>query len=120
MGLPEELGARFPHRLSGGEQQRVGLCRALLLRPKLLLLDEPFSALDSITRSSLYNQSTRLRDQESVSTVLVTHDVREALRLADHLVVLRAGVVQQSGPIDAVMRSPVNDYVAALLMDQLA
>jgi len=120
MGLASELGARFPHLLSGGEQQRVGLCRALMLQPRLLLLDEPFSALDPIARVGLYDLFVRLRDREAVTTVLVTHDIREALRLADHLVILRGGVVQQSGPVDHVQHSPANDYVNALLTDQLA
>ncbi len=120
MGLAAELGMRFPHLLSGGEQQRVGLCRALMLQPRLLLLDEPFSALDPIARVGLYDLFERLRDRESVTTVLVTHDIREALRLADHLVILKGGVVQQSGPVDEVQRSPANDYVTALLTDQLA
>ncbi len=120
MGLSQELERRFPHLLSGGEQQRVGLCRALLLQPKLLLLDEPFSALDQIARIGLYDLFVDLRDRESVTTVLVTHDIREAMRLADHLVILRAGVVQQSGEIAAVMASPANEYVQTLLTDQLA
>jgi osmoprotectant transport system ATP-binding protein len=120
MGLSPDLGARYPHLLSGGEQQRVGLCRALMLQPRLLLLDEPFSALDPIARVGLYDLFVRLRDRESVTTVLVTHDIREALRLADHLVILKGGVVQQSGPVDQVQGSPANDYVNALLTDQLA
>jgi len=119
MGLSIELETRFPHLLSGGEQQRVGLCRALLLHPRLLLLDEPFSALDPIARVGLYDLFVRLRDREAVTTVLVTHDIREALRLADHLVILRAGTVQQSGPVEDVQRLTVNDYVNALLTDQL-
>lgn len=120
MGLSAELSVRFPHLLSGGEQQRVGLCRALMLQPELLLLDEPFSALDPVARVGLYDLFVRLRDRESVTTVLVTHDIREALRLADHLVILRGGVVQQSGPVDEVRRAPANEYVNVLLTDQLA
>lgn len=120
MGLSQDLDARFPHLLSGGEQQRVGLCRALFLQPRLLLLDEPFSALDPIARVGLYDLFVELRDRESVTTVLVTHDVREALRLADHLVILRGGVVQQSGDAASVVVSPANDYVQTLLTDQLA
>jgi osmoprotectant transport system ATP-binding protein len=120
MGLSAELSDRFPHLLSGGEQQRVGLCRALMLQPQLLLLDEPFSALDPLARVGLYDLFVRLRDRESVTTVLVTHDIREALRLADHLVILRGGVVQQSGPVDQVQRAPANEYVNVLLTDQLA
>jgi osmoprotectant transport system ATP-binding protein len=118
MGLSHELDGRFPHLLSGGQQQRVGLCRALMLQPKLLLLDEPFSALDSITRTGLYEVFKRLRDLESVTTVLVTHDVREAAQLADHLVVLKDGVVQQSAPVGAVLQDPANEYVRTLLAHQ--
>ncbi len=119
MGLRRELEPRFPHLLSGGEQQRVGLCRALFLQPKLLLLDEPFSALDPIAKMGLYESFAELRDREFVTTILVTHDIREATRLADYLVVLRDGVVQQSGDIGAVLRSPGNEYVDSLLTKQL-
>ena len=114
MGLGSDLDRRFPHVLSGGERQRVGLCRALMLQPKLLLLDEPFSALDPIVRRDLYDLFDRLRARESVTTILVTHDPREARRLARHVVVLRAGRVQQSGPIDTVLREPANEYVGSL------
>ena len=120
MGLGRDLERRFPHVLSGGERQRVGLCRALMLQPKLLLLDEPFSALDPIVRRDLYGLFDRLRARESVSTVLVTHDPREALRLARHVVVLRGGRVQQSGSIDAVLREPANEYVRSLWSDGFA
>ena len=119
MGLRQELESRFPHLLSGGEQQRVGLCRALFLHPKLLLLDEPFSALDPIAKTGLYELFAQLRDKEFVTTVLVTHDMREATRLADHLVVLRDGVVQQSGEITAVIQEPGNEYVHSMLTNQL-
>jgi osmoprotectant transport system ATP-binding protein len=118
MGLSHELDGRFPHLLSGGQQQRVGLCRALMLQPKLLLLDEPFSALDSITRTGLYEVFKRLRDLESVTTVLVTHDVGEAAQLADHIVVLKDGVVQQSAPVESVLQRPANDYVRTLFADR--
>jgi osmoprotectant transport system ATP-binding protein len=91
-----------------------------MLQPKLLLLDEPFSALDPIARIGLYDLFVELRDRESVTTVLVTHDIREALRLADHLVILRGGVLQQSGDVTSVVESPANDYVRMLLTDQLA
>ena len=118
MGLASDLDRRFPHELSGGERQRVGLCRALMLQPKLLLLDEPFSALDPIVRRDLYDLFDRLRARESVSTVLVTHDPREVLRLARHVVVLRGGRVQQTGPLEAVLREPANEYVRSLWSDR--
>jgi osmoprotectant transport system ATP-binding protein len=120
MGLGIELDRRFPHALSGGERQRVGLCRALMLQPKLLLLDEPFSAVDPIVRRGLYDLFDRLRAHESVTAVLVTHDPREARRLARYVVVLRDGRVQQSGPIDEVLHDPANEYVRSLWAEEVA
>ena len=115
VGLAEELEDRYPHQLSGGQQQRAGLCRALMLKPAMLLLDEPFSAIDPITRADLYPQFEQLREHESVSTVLVTHDLREAQRLADYLVVLGDGGVVQAGSPDEVAAAPANPFVQALL-----
>ena len=114
-GLAPELDDRFPHQLSGGQQQRVGLCRALMLKPDMLLLDEPFSAIDAITRNDLYRQFEQLRDHEAVSTVLVTHDMAEARRLADFLVVMGEGGIAQAGPTEQVVAAPANDFVRALL-----
>ena len=114
-GLGAELDERYPHQISGGQQQRVSLCRALMLRPRMLLLDEPFSAIDPITRMDLYRQFEQLRDHERVTTVLVTHDMREALRLADHLVVMGAGGVVQAGAPDDVRAAPATAFVRALL-----
>lgn len=114
-GLPVELDDRYPHQLSGGQQQRVGLCRALMLKPAMLLLDEPFSAIDPTTRADLYRQFEQLRDHERVSTVLVTHDMREALRLADYLVVMADGGVLQAAPTSEVAASPASEFVRSLL-----
>ena len=118
-GLGEELAVRYPHQLSGGQQQRAGLCRALMLRPALLLLDEPFSAIDPITRDDIYRQFEQLRDHGDgngkVTTVLVTHDMREALRLADHLVVMGYGVVVQAGAPAEVAAAPADEFVRSLL-----
>lgn len=121
-GLGEELADRYPHQLSGGQQQRGGLCRALMLHPALLLLDEPFSAIDPITRGDIYRQFEQLRDHgdgkgpgEKVTTVLVTHDMREALRLADYLVVMGEGVVVQTGAPEEVAAAPADDFVRSLL-----
>ena len=115
VGLSEALDGRYPHQLSGGQQQRVGLCRALMLKPRMLLLDEPFAGVDPITRADLYPEFEQLRDHEDVTTLLVTHDVAEARRLADHLVVMGGGGVVQAGPIDEVIAAPRNAFVRDLL-----
>ncbi len=121
MNLQESLWQRYPGQLSGGQQQRVGLCRALMLEPALLLLDEPFSAVDPITRLELHDHFIELNAKNSTSsTIMVTHDMREAVKLADHLVILAAGEVSQSGPIKEVIAAPTNDYVARLLAEQLS
>lgn len=114
MQLPDSVLDRFPHELSGGQQQRAGLCRALMLRPDLLLLDEPFSGLDTMTRRSIHEQFLAMRQQMPVSTILVTHDPEEAIRLAEFLVIMRTGRVQQFGRVEAVLDQPANDYVREL------
>lgn len=118
--LSDDLEHRYPHQLSGGQQQRVGLCRALMLRPVLLLLDEPFSAIDPIARADIHRQFEELRDHEQVSTVLVTHDIREARRLADYLVIMGRkergeGSIVQAGTTAAVASAPADDFVRRLL-----
>ncbi|MEQ8859582.1 MAG: ATP-binding cassette domain-containing protein [Pseudomonadales bacterium] len=119
MELPLDISERYPHELSGGQQQRLGLCRALMLEPRLLLLDEPFSAVDPITRTGIYRTFQRVQAQEGVSTLLVTHDMREAVRLAGFLVILSAGLVLQAGPTAAVLEAPAHDYVRSLVTEQL-
>ena len=119
MDLPADVSERYPHQLSGGQQQRIGLCRALMLQPGLLLLDEPFSAIDPITRVGLYERFQTVQKHEGVSALLVTHDMREAVRLADQLVILRAGSVLQSGPTDSVVNAPADPYVELLVKQQL-
>lgn len=91
--LDPELLQRYPHQLSGGQQQRVGLCRAMMLRPAILLLDEPFAAVDPITRRDIHHSLLELLEAEPTTTLLVTHDVREALLLADQIVIMDAGNV---------------------------
>lgn len=113
-GLPSELSARYPHSLSGGQAQRVGLCRAMMLDPPLLLLDEPFSALDAITRESIYEEMLQLKDTGDRSVLLVTHDLHEAARLADHLAILKEGRVIQQGSFQDIRTSPADDYVRRL------
>ncbi len=89
--LDRELLARYPHELSGGQQQRAGLARAMVLEPALLLLDEPFGALDPLTRLDVHAQFRELQHQEPRCILLVTHDMREAMKLADHILVLEQG-----------------------------
>ena len=119
MGLDAALSDRYPYQLSGGQQQRVGLCRALMLKPGLLLLDEPFSAVDPITRMELYEQFIHAQRHEGVSALLVTHDMREAVRLAQHLVIVGSGEVLQAGETAAVLAAPKPGYVARLVETQL-
>ena len=119
MELPASVSGRYPAQLSGGQQQRLGLCRALMLKPGLLLLDEPFSAVDPITRVGIYERFEQVRRQEGVSTLLVTHDVREAVRLSDRLVVLRGGRVLRNGATPAVVDDPGDPYVRRLMETQL-
>lgn len=118
MQLPRDVLDRYPHELSGGQQQRAGLCRAMLRRPDLLLLDEPFSGLDTLTKAGIHAQFLKLRQRAPVSTVLVTHDPLEAVRLADYLVIMKSGRVQQAGTVDEVTTRPANDYVRHLCAGQ--
>lgn len=110
----EEVSDRYPHSLSGGQQQRVSLCRAMMLHPELMLLDEPFSALDPITRKSIHEEFIRLQQAESRSIILVTHDMAEAVKLAQHLVIMKDGEVVQTGPLEDVRARPDDDYVTQL------
>lgn len=114
MQLPADILERYPHELSGGQQQRAGLCRAMLLRPELLLLDEPFSGLDTMTRRGIHEEFLHLRQVEPVTTLIVTHDPQEALALADHMVVMMRGQVLQFGRSGDVIANPANDHVRDL------
>ena len=104
-------GASYPNQLSGGQQQRVGVARALAANPQVLLMDEPFGALDPVTRGALQAEMTRIHRILGRTIVLVTHDIDEALRLADHLVLMDHGeVVQQGSPLE-LLTWPKNDFV---------
>jgi osmoprotectant transport system ATP-binding protein len=109
------VGERWPHELSGGQRQRVAIARALAGGQSLLLLDEPFGALDAITRSDLQRTLRAIREQRPLTIVLVTHDLREAIALADVVAVLRAGRTEQMAPPDTLRRDPATPYVAELL-----
>jgi osmoprotectant transport system ATP-binding protein len=114
MHLPQSVLKRYPHELSGGQQQRAGLCRAMMLRPELLLLDEPFSGLDTMTRRSIHAQFLEVREKVPISAVLVTHDPQEAARLAEFIVVMRQGRIQQFDRVAEILEHPANDYVSDL------
>ena len=112
---PDVFGARFPHELSSGQRQRVALARAIAARPAVLLMDEPFGALDAISRSELQVLCASLRKELVMTTLFVTHDLREAEFLADEMVVMRAGQIEQRGTLDEMRAAPATPYVASLL-----
>ncbi|WP_145560990.1 ABC transporter ATP-binding protein [Yersinia bercovieri] len=108
---PEQFLHRYPHQLSGGQQQRVGVARALAADPEVLLMDEPFGALDPVTRSALQVEISRIHQLSGRTIVLVTHDIDEALSLADRIVLMDEGrVIQQGTPLE-MLTQPANDFV---------
>ncbi len=111
VGLPGTQ-SKFPAQLSGGQQQRIALARALATSPDLLLLDEPLSALDAIERVRLRAEIRSLQKRLGVTTIMVTHDQEEALAMADRIVVMKSGQIQQVGIPQDIYRSPGNDFVA--------
>ncbi|HTD33260.1 MAG TPA: ABC transporter ATP-binding protein [Candidatus Elarobacter sp.] len=112
---PAQYRDRRPRELSGGEAQRVGVARALAARPRVLLMDEPFAAVDAIVRASLQEEIARVHRELRTTVVFVTHDVDEALRLADRVVVMNAGHVVQTGPPDEILRHPADAFVRDLV-----
>lgn len=112
---PDTFGKRWPRELSGGQRQRVALARALAAEPGVVLLDEPFGALDAITRAEVQETFGALRRGEGLTAVLVTHDIREAMKLGDRIVVLRAGRVEQAAAPDTLLANPAPGYVTELL-----
>lgn len=116
VGLPPSIyAARYPHELSGGQRQRIGVARALAARPSVLLMDEPFGALDPITRDELQVQLKALQRTLGLTLVLVTHDVTEAILLADRIVVMKGGEIAGQGTPGELMLNPPHAYVKALM-----
>ncbi|HSP29089.1 MAG TPA: betaine/proline/choline family ABC transporter ATP-binding protein [Ilumatobacteraceae bacterium] len=116
VGLDHELLDRYPDELSGGQQQRVGVARALAADPPVLLMDEPFGAVDPIVRTRLQDELLDLQNKVSKTIVLVTHDVDEALRVADRIALMNVGgVIEQLATPDELMRSPANDFVRSFV-----
>jgi osmoprotectant transport system ATP-binding protein len=117
---PGRFGALFPRQLSGGQRQRVGVARALASSSDLVLMDEPFGALDPITRRELQDEFRRLQRRLGTTVILVTHDLREACRLGDRLVLLHEGRIVQSGRAIEFVDHPADDYVREFFRDAAA
>jgi len=113
--LPREIQERRPDQLSGGQQQRVGVARALAAHPRVMLLDEPFGALDPLTRQRLQESLIRIRRELRMTAVFVTHDMVEALVLGERIAVMQAGTLVQVGTPTTLMHHPADDYVRQLL-----
>lgn len=111
----DSFAHRKPHRLSGGEQQRVGVARALAAKPDLMLMDEPFGALDPLTRERLQLELKQIQRLLGITVILVTHDIEEAIRLADRIAVMDGGKLLQEAPPEALLRNPREGFVSNLV-----
>ncbi len=114
MGL-EDYADKYPHMLSGGEQQRVALARALAPNPRLLLMDEPFSGLDTVLKDKVRDETFRLLKETGTTVLMVTHDPEEAMRMADRIILMKAGRIVQQGTPAELYSEPVNAFVASFL-----
>ncbi|MDF9825304.1 osmoprotectant transport system ATP-binding protein [Breznakia sp. PF5-3] len=115
VGLDEELLDRYPDELSGGQQQRVGIARSLAASPDILLMDEPFGAVDEITRKQLQAEIKRIHKETNVTIVFVTHDINEAMTLGTKVLVLEKGEIAQYDTPENIMKHPADDYVSKLV-----
>ena len=115
VGLEEELKERYPAELSGGQQQRVGIARALAASPDILLMDEPFGAVDEITRGQLQNELQRIYAQTHITILFVTHDISEALKLGTKVLVMDQGKIHQYDVPEQILRSPATEFVKQMV-----
>ena len=113
--LPQDMASRMPDQLSGGQQQRVGVARALATRPGLMLMDEPFGALDPVTRDNLTDQYKALHDKLGLTTIIVTHDMAEALYLADRILVMKGGQIRADATPAELLSGKVGEEAEALV-----
>ena len=112
---PDEFRSRYPAQLSGGQQQRVGLARALIANPRIMLLDEPFGAIDAINREILQNELKSIHEKSKCTYLFVTHDIREALKLGTKVIIMNEGRILQYAAPDEIVKDPADDFVANLL-----
>lgn len=110
VSIPFEFKKKYPYELSGGEQQRVGICRAMMLNPKIFLLDEAFGALDPTTKSEIHKELLKIQAEEPRTIILVTHDLHEAFKLADKIIIIEKGSIRQIGNRDEILSS-TNEFV---------
>lgn len=109
--LSQEMLSRFPHELSGGQQQRVGIARALIANSPILLMDEPFGALDNITKADIHKEFRSLEEIKNKTIILVTHDVQEAFELGNRICLMHQGKIIQNGTPDEMLYHPINEFV---------
>lgn len=112
---PEQFLSRYPHELSGGQQQRIGIVRALISSPKILLMDEPFSALDPLNRRQLQDLIKQLQQELGLTIIFVTHDMYEAKRIADKIALLHEGKLVQYDTVESLIQHPKNEWVVQFL-----
>ncbi len=115
VGLDPVMLSRYPAELSGGQQQRVGIARALAANPHILLMDEPFGALDEITRQTMQDEILKLQKELNLTIVFITHDIREAMKLGDRVLVMDGGEAVQHDVPEEILKNPANDFVRELI-----
>ena len=118
VGLDEDIMHRYPNELSGGQQQRVGIARALAASPSILLMDEPFGAVDEITREQLQKEMNRIHNETKITILFVTHDISEALKLGTKVLVMNQGKIEQYDTPKNILNHPANEYVNHLVYRQ--